>query len=53
MNRLQSALRRKRGKTFRKKLGIFNHKINDKWIRKHKRPDQVPVQTKMTLLKVI
>lgn len=52
MKRLESSVRRRMGKSFRKKLGIFNYKITDKWIKKHKRPDQVPLKTKIELLKV-
>lgn len=52
MKRLESLIRKRRGKSFRKKLGIYNYKITDKWIKKHKRPDQVPLKTKIDLLKV-
>ena len=43
------AMRHKRGKSFRKRLGVYSYKLGGI---KHKKPGVIPLDRKMKLLKV-
>ena len=52
MERIAQLSRRRMGKSYRKRLGMFNYKVKTYGIRKIKKPDQVPLEEKVKLLKV-
>lgn len=50
MNLLVDFMRKKPGRSFRKKLGVFNYKVKD-GLKEHKKPGVIPLAIKQRLLK--
>jgi hypothetical protein len=52
MNRLGDQCRKRVGKAFRKKLGMFNYKVKEYGIKKIRSPGSVPLDVKLRYMKV-
>ena len=50
MNCLLDFMRKKPGRSFRKRLGVFNYKVQD-GLKQHKKPGLIPIELKQKLLK--
>lgn len=53
MDRVSQMARRRQGKSFRKRLGVFNYKVTSYTYTNHKKAGVIPLETRVKLMEVI